>query len=190
MTPRRRLVTSLLFALVAIPTLARQGTDPKADFVQALARFSLALDGAYGDEGSSIRAHLESMSAGLTQWDLVIRSYENAMTRELSSADPALAARMHVALGAVYLDRSRVQDAVREFAAARQLDASRAEVQTFLGLAYGQLANESASATQAFRSASALDPRDPVRAYTLARRLMNVGETEEATKALQRFQEN
>src|SRR5688572_26023666 len=121
----RGLVTGLLFALLAVPTLARQAADPKAGFVQALARFSLALDGAYGDEGSSIRSSLESMSQELRRWDAVIQSYEIAMARELGGADPPLAARMHLALGGVYLDRSRVQDALREFAAARQLDASR-----------------------------------------------------------------
>jgi tetratricopeptide (TPR) repeat protein len=186
-----RLVPGLLFALIAIPTLAGQIADPKTDFIDALGRFSLGLEGTYGDEGKVIWASLDAMERGLKQWDATIRTYEAAMASQISGAEPRLAARMHSALGGVYLDRSRVTDALREFAAAGQLDPDRADVFTLLGLAYNHpLANDPSAATRAFRRASALDPHDPVRAYMLARQLMKVGELEEARKALRVFEEN
>jgi tetratricopeptide (TPR) repeat protein len=108
------------------------------------------------------------------------------MAADLGSADPALAARMHQALGGVYLDRSRVKDALREFAAALRLDPDRADLYTFQGLAYSQTtADDPVAATQAFQKASALEPRDPVRAYVLARQLTRVRNLPEARKAFQ-----
>jgi tetratricopeptide (TPR) repeat protein len=185
-----RLMSGLVLTLVAVPTFGGQVADPKTGFVQALARFSLDLEGAYGDEGSRIRASLDSMDQELEWWDGTIRTYETAMASEVSGAEPQVAARMHAALGGVYLDRSRVADALREFVAAGQLDPSRAEVYALQGLAYRHpLVNDPAAATQAFRQASALDPRNPVNAYILARQLMKVGELEEAKKTLHLFEE-
>jgi tetratricopeptide (TPR) repeat protein len=124
------------------------------------------------------------------RWDATIRTYETAMASEISSAEPHIAARMHEALGVVYLDRSRVADALREFVAASQLDPSRADVYGLQGLAYSHpLVNNPAAATQAFRKASGLDSGDPVRAYVLARQLMKVGELKEAKEALHLFED-
>ena len=44
------------------------------------------------------------------------------MVADIAGADPKLAARMHLALGGLYLDRLRVDDAIRELAAARAAD--------------------------------------------------------------------
>jgi tetratricopeptide (TPR) repeat protein len=130
------------------------------------------------------------MDQELERWDAGIRTYEAAMALEVSGAEPQVAARMHAALGGVYLDRSRVADALREFVAASGLDSSRAEVFALQGLAYSHpLVNDPAAATQAFRKASALDPRDPVNAYILARHLMKVGDLTEAKQALHVFEE-
>jgi tetratricopeptide (TPR) repeat protein len=176
-------------AAAAVPAAA-QVADPKAEFIQALGQFSLALDGKYGDEGSSIRSSLASLERGLAQWDTVIRTYEAAMAAEIRSAGAPLASRMHLALGGVYLERGRVPDAMREFGLAGQLEPGRADIQTLRGLAYSQLANDPAAATAAFRRASLLDPTDPVRAYVLARHLSAVGEEDEAAKVRQLFRAN
>ena len=175
-------------ALATAPEFAQP--DPKVEFTDALGRFSLALDGEYGDEGTRIKSRLDAMSRALAQWDRTIRSYETGMAAEITGAAPPLAARMHLALGGAYLDRGRVDDAVRELTAADRLDATRPDILTLLGLAYSQRPNDSSRATDAFRRASALDPRDPVRAYRLARHLVTVGETEEAGKVLARFRDN
>jgi cytochrome c-type biogenesis protein CcmH/NrfG len=111
------------------------------------------------------------------------------MAAEIGTAAPPLAAQMRLALGAVYLDRGRLQDALRELTEASRLDPTRPEILTLMGLAYSQSTN-AAAATDAFRRASALDTRDPVRAYMLARHLLQVGAIEEATQALRRFQED
>ena len=184
-----RPVATFLLALVTTPAHT-QVDDPKVNFLQAVGRFSLELDGAYGDEGSRIWSRLEAMEQGLKQWDATIRSYEAGMASEIRGADPALAARMHAALGGVYLDRSRVAEALREFAAATALDPGRADLYTLQGLAHThQAANDVVAATQAFRKASALDPRDSVRAYMLARHLMKVGDLAGAKKAQQLVRE-
>ncbi len=185
-----RSLAGLLLLLAVIPTSARQAPDPREAFVQALAGFSLALEGAYGDEGERIRTSLDAMDRALTQWDATIGAYEAAMERERAGADASLAARMHLALGGVYLDRGRVQDGLREFDAASTLAPERADVHTLAGLARSQLTNELPEATEALRTASALDPQDPVRAYVLARHLAKAGEPAEALTALARFRDN
>ena len=183
-------IFGLLIALMpAAAASAGQATDPRAAFTNALGQFSLALAGTYGDEGSRIRSGLDTMDRALEQWDAVIHDYEAGMAKEIDAVAPPLAARMRMALGAVYLDRGRLQDALRELTEASRLDATRPEILTLMGLAYSQSTN-AAAATDAFRRASALDTRDPVRAYMLARRLLQVGAIEEATQALRRFQEN
>jgi tetratricopeptide (TPR) repeat protein len=173
-------------ALNAAPALAGQSADPKAEFVRALGRFSLDLDGAFGDEGSAIRIDLESLEQGLAHWDATIHTFETAMAADLRTADAGLAGRLHAALGGVYLERNRMDDALREFTAATTLDPARADFFTLQGLAYAHpLVNKQTLATEAFRKAAALDPRDPVRAYVLARHLVKLGELEEA-KSLSR----
>jgi tetratricopeptide (TPR) repeat protein len=185
-----RLVPGLVLILLAVPAVRSQVVDPKTDFVQSLARFSLGLEGAYGDEGGIIRSSLDSMNQALERWDTGIRTFETAMASEVIGAEPQVAARMHAALGGIYLDRSRVADALREFVAATELDPSRAEVFALQGLAYSHpLVNDPAAATRAFQRASALDRRDPLNAYILARHLMKVGDLTEARQALHLFEE-
>jgi tetratricopeptide (TPR) repeat protein len=190
MRTRTTTLLGVLLALAAWPSHG-QVPDPKNNFVQALARFSLALDGSYGDEGSRVVSNLQAVERGLEQWDTAIRSYEAAMAAEIGRAEPRLTSRMHAGLGGVYLDRIRPQDALREFAVSVQLDPSRADVYALQGLAYTRPpAHDAAAATAAFRKASELDPISPVRAYVLARHLIQVGKPEEADKAFQMFQAN
>jgi tetratricopeptide (TPR) repeat protein len=177
---------------LALPALApAQPPDPRTDFLQALARFSLALDGAAGDEAGTIRANLDMMAAALERWDATIRVYETGMQGDLPGADAATAARLHAALAGVYLDRGRLADARRELTAAAERDAGRADVQLLLGLAYSQGGpRDAAAAAEAFGRAAALDPDDPLRAYLLARHLASAGDMEAAAKAYAPFVEH
>jgi tetratricopeptide (TPR) repeat protein len=184
-----RLVTGLLLALAAAPTLA-QAPDPNADFLRALAQFSLGLDGSYGDEGHPIRSSLESMSRALEQWDEAIRTSETAMKAAIVGAEPRTAAAMHAALGGAYLDRGRIADALRELTVATQLDPTRPEFYTLQGLLLSQGANDAAGAAEAFRKASELDPRNPVRWYMLARHLQKTGTPQETSSARRAFQQS
>ena len=184
------LVPGFLLALGVSPPLAGQASDPNTDFLRALAQFSLGLDGAYGDEGRSVRSSLESMSRALDQWDAAIRTSESAMNAQVVRADPRTAAAMHATLGGVYLDRGRLDDALREFTAATQLDPNRPELYTLQGLVHSQGLNDDAAATEAFRKASDLDPRNPVRWYMLARHLQKTGTPEETRSTLRAFQQS
>ena len=181
------LLAAVLLGLVSAPSLAGQGPAARAEFLDALGAFGLALDGSYGDEATRLSAAVTAMEGSLSKWDAAIQSYERAMAAEIGGADPQLVARMHLALGGVYLDRGRVDDALRELAAARTSDPTRPDVPLLQGLVYAQLGN-AAAATEALKTADTLGGPDPVRTYLLARHLMSVGEEEGGLKLLQRFE--
>ena len=182
-----RTASTLLTLVVGAATLTAQSPEPKATFLQAVGQFSLALDGAYGDEGLRVRSSLDAMSRALAEWDAVLRKYEAAMAADIRSADPALALKMHLAIGGLYLDRARSTDGLRELAAARQLDNTRADVPVFEALAHSQLEGNDTAATTSLRQASTLNPNDGITAYVLARHLSRSGAAEDAGRAYARF---
>ncbi len=182
-----RTASTLLTLIVGAATLTGQSPEPKAAFLEAVGQFSLALDGAYGDEGLRVRSSLDAMSRALAEWDAVLRKYEAAMAADLRSADPALALKMHLAIGGLYLDRARTADGLRELAAARQLDNTRADVPVFEALAHSQLEGNDTAATTSLRQASTLNPNDGITAYVLARHLSRSGAAEDAGRAYARF---
>jgi predicted Zn-dependent protease len=173
--------------LATIPSDA-QDADPKGVFTQALARFSLALDGAFGDEGAVAASSLATMDRTRQQWDSVIRTFEAGLAAEIGSAPPELAARMRLALAGAYLDRGRSRDAQRELGEAIRLDGRRAEAFTARAVIEASLTSEPREALDDFARAAALAPADPVRAYLHARQLMTPGGSEAAVAAaLRRF---
>ena len=187
----RRLVAGLLSVLVALPaTAAGQMADPKTRFVEALAQFSQAIDGAYGDEGPRVLASLDALDRGLAQWDDTIRRYERDVAAETKSADPKVAALVHLAIGGVYLDRGRVADALREFTTASELDPARVDAYALLGAANSPpFPSDAAAAIAALRKAAALDPSDVVSEYLLARQLARAGKPEDAARSWRRVAE-
>jgi len=165
-----------------------QNVDSKVLFTDALARFSLALNGGFGDEGPTAATSLAAMDRARQQWDSVIRTYEAGLAAEVRGAPPELAARMHLALAGAYLDRNRVSDARRELDDAIRLDARRVEAFTIRGLIESQLMAQPREALDDLARAAALTPADPVRAYLHARQLLDAGGAEDAIAgALQRF---
>jgi tetratricopeptide (TPR) repeat protein len=185
-TPLR--AACLVTALLLVPrATAAQAADPKQAFTAALARFSLALDGAYGDEGPAASASLAALGRIRTQWDALIRNYESGMASEVRTAAPALAVRMHLALGSEYLDRLRFRDAVRELDATLLLDPDRPEALTVRGLIRSQITGQPREALDDFRRAATLTPNDAVRTYLHARQLLTAGGAVDATAALDRF---
>jgi tetratricopeptide (TPR) repeat protein len=184
--PARVIVTAILLALV--PAVVHgQGPDPRTDFLNALGAFSLALDGNYGDERQSISASLDAMADALARWDLLIQSRERAMAAEIPSADPKLAARMHLALGGLYLERARIPDALKELTAARASDPTRPEAPLLQALAHLQVTGDAYAATTALQQAHALAPEDPARTYLLARRLLDANQQDAGLELLQRI---
>lgn len=177
-----------MWLLAAAAPSHAQNVDPKTAFTEALARFSLALDGAFGDEGPAAAASLAAMDRARQQWDSVIRTYEAGLAAEARSAPPDLAARMHLALAGAYLDRCRFPDAKRELDEAIRLDGRRAEALTVRGLIESQVTAQPREALDDLARAAALTPTDPVRAYLHARQLVAAdGAGDAAGAALQRF---
>jgi tetratricopeptide (TPR) repeat protein len=188
----RRVVPALLLLLLGTAALASgQVADPKAAFAEALGQFSLALDGAFGDEGPRILSSLDALDRGLAQWDETIKRYEAGMAEETKNADPKLAALAHIALGGVYLDRGRVDDALREFAEASVLDPGRADAAMLQGLANcPPFPHRPPAAIAAFQKASALDPADIITSYLLGRQLAAAGKKDEAVSVWRRIGES
>jgi tetratricopeptide (TPR) repeat protein len=157
--------------------------DPKQRFVVALRQLMEGLAGAYGDEKPRVWSAIDSMQAALVEWDQAIREYESSLAAQATNA------AQRGELGTIYLDRRRVEAALRELAAASELEPKRADFHTLRGLAYNLL-NRPAEATQEFRRASVLDPDDPRTSYRLAQHLVKTGEGHEAETALQQFRES
>src|SRR3989442_12154726 len=77
------------FILLLLPSLAIAQHDA---FVEALAEFTTALPGMYGDEGIAARAGLDRLERGLAEWDRTLREYESNIITigPTPSASPAL----------------------------------------------------------------------------------------------------
>jgi tetratricopeptide (TPR) repeat protein len=186
MTRRLWQPAALLVLLLAGPADG-QRIAPRDAFVEALGRFSLALGGTVGDEREIIRAALDAMERALQAWDAQIRTYESAMSAEIGAADRQLAARMRMALGAVYLDRQRVDAALKELLTARSLDPDRPDVHALLGAVHAQLTADRAAALEAVRKAASLDPANPLRSYLVARHFAADSKLEESRTAARAF---
>jgi tetratricopeptide (TPR) repeat protein len=137
----------------------------KQEFVAALRQLSIALAGRFGDEGRSLRSDIDSLELALHRWDQAIGAFEADLHRRGLNADA------HVALGSVYLDRFRIEDALRSFEAASKLDANRPDVFEFIAMAHG-LAKRPPDAVQALQRAARLQPDNVVVRYELARYAM------------------
>lgn len=183
--PRAALVVGMLVTLATSIRLQGQTADPRGDFLNALGQFSLALDGTYGDEGRRLSDALDGMAAALSQWDASIQSREHAMAADIAGATPQLAARMHLALGGLYLDRLRVAAALKELAAARVSDPALPEVPLFQWLMHAQMTGDKAAATESLQAAHALSLKDPARTYLLARQLIANDQREAGLELLQ-----
>jgi tetratricopeptide (TPR) repeat protein len=154
--------------------------EPKDRFVEALRQFLQAIAGQYGDEGSSVWAALDAMGMAIADWDRAVEADEVTAASQPRTAD------LHGALGLIYLDRRRLDEALREFTTASRLDSKRADIHTFRGLALS-LAGQPAAVTEAFAAAAALDPDDPTTSYRLAQQLAKTGQSDQAAKARQQF---
>jgi tetratricopeptide (TPR) repeat protein len=198
--PLRHTLVGLATAFAVLVHASAEAQDPRDVFIGALGEFSLGLRGESGDEGVRLRAALERMRRAVEAWDERIRISESAMQADRKGADAQGAVRLHVALGAVYLDRGRHADALRELAAAAALDPTRADIPQFQALAppspsaTARLADArpasgggSSAPADHLAKAAALDPRNPVLSYEYARSLSASGRRDEAVKELERF---
>jgi tetratricopeptide (TPR) repeat protein len=181
---------SLVFAAAAVtlpatPALAQSPPETKQEFVAGLLDFAAAAAGRYGDEGERLLSALAKMESGLIKWDAQVWVYETFIKSKIDAADPMIAADMRTVLGALFLERGRLEDALREFEAATMLDPRRADIRTFQALAYAT-ADRPLEAAKSLEAASQLDPTDPLKPYLIAQQLAKAGRSEEATVALAR----
>ena len=162
--PAPALVARLaLLALLCTPLPAAAQHD---EFVDALAEFTSALPGTYGDEAAAATASLDRMERALAEWDRTLREYESNVLEIRPTAPPPRVIEMHRTMGMFYLARGRLDDAAREFDAVVAL-APEPLFQLFRGLAH-EAAGRPAAALAAYAAASRLDPADPIAAYRLA----------------------
>ena len=136
----------------------------KSEFVAALREFAEAASGSYGDEGRLLVPRLDALARTLDAWDRGVAAYETAARSAAPTADS------HAALGSAYLDRSRVDDAVREFDRAIALDGRREDIHEMAAMAYA-LAGDTRRAFQELENASAINPDNPATLYRLAQAL-------------------
>ncbi len=152
----------------------------KAAFVEALASFTTAMAGTFGDEGPVLRDSLDAMQRAVEQWDAAISDYESSVRDAPPGVEP------HLALAAVYLDRGSPHRALPELEAARRLAPSEPGLLALLGLVHGLLADR-AAAIEAYERAARLDGRDPVILYELSRHLQAAGRGADAEQVSGRF---
>jgi len=169
-----------------VPAAPRQPTtariyERKQAFVAAVRQLSLSLAGRFGDEGRRLRADVDAMESALSEWDQEIAALETALRSR------RLDAEAYTALGSVQLDRYRVQDAVRAFNAAAQLEPKSADIQELLAMAHG-LARQPAAAVRALGRAAALRPDDAAVRYEIARYAMESDAALRSTEVFTTFQ--
>jgi tetratricopeptide (TPR) repeat protein len=152
-----------MVALLVFPTTASAQRD---QFFDALLPFYRSLTGAFGDEGTQLTAHLETLSGALSQWDLALAATERALRARLKDGDARTALEVHTVLASLYAERSRYDEAVREIDQAIRVDATRAPLHRFRALLY-HAAKRPADAADAYRAAWLLEPEDPRNAYAL-----------------------
>lgn len=177
---RVEVIVWLMLAVLAVPATAAAQRD---GFFSAWVEFYQTLPGTYGDEGSRLAEQLEKMTASLAAWDREIRDAESQLRPRLQGADVNTALEVHALLAALYLDRSRFDDALREFEAALGVDPTRAPFHRYKGLIY-LATGRPAEAAEAFRAAWRLDPMDPQNAYRLIVDRSNSTTPREAEQAL------
>jgi tetratricopeptide (TPR) repeat protein len=184
-----RLLVPLFFAsLLALrpAPAAAQSLETKQALASAVIEFLENVPGLFGDEGDRLRASVDAMETGLGRWDAAVRSYSTSIRGQLQEAQPPAAGAMRVALGAVHLERGRVEEALREFDAASQLAPERGDIHLFRALAYRAAGNLPAAA-DAERRSWTVDPDDPIKSYLLLRDAGTAATEMERARALRRL---
>jgi tetratricopeptide (TPR) repeat protein len=149
------LALGLVAATLVAPVAAY--AQAKDAFVEGLVAFSQASAGTFGNEGPAVQAALDRMNDGLARWDAAVARVETGFAGAIAGAAPREAAQMRATIGATYLERGRVADALPHLDVASSLDA--APVQNLRGLGHLR-ANQPAQAADAFGRALAIDAGD------------------------------
>jgi tetratricopeptide (TPR) repeat protein len=180
--PRLQVAFFLAFVLLCP---AGSQAQVKDSFVQALVEFANAANGDVGNDGAQVVAAIDAMARGLAEWDAALARMESGLASDIGNAPPPIAARMRTALGAAYLERGRLDDALKQFDAAAPLDPQFPDVYILKGLAL-ESANRRADAAAAYRTAWQRQPDNMTSAYRAFRSgaAGNSALISEVTKAL------
>ena len=152
-----------LLLLLLLPSPATAQHDA---FIEALAGFTEALPGTYGDERAATLDSLDRMARGLAEWDRTEREYETNVQAVGPTASAGRLVEVHRAMGMFYLARGRFDAAGREFNAAVALS-PEPQGHLFRGVA-NEAAGRPADALKAYTTSWTLDRTDPIAAYMLA----------------------
>jgi len=163
-----RVHLALLLAVLFLFLPARAHAQLKDSFAHALIEFANAANAAVDDKGAAVAAAIDAMGQGLAAWDAAQVRMESGLAAEVGSAPPSAAARMRTVLGAAYLERGRLDDALKQFDAAVSLDPAFANAYVLKGLAL-ESANRPADAAAAYRTAWQRQPEDKASAYRVLR---------------------
>jgi tetratricopeptide (TPR) repeat protein len=154
----------LMLVLLAVPATA---AAQQKSFFSAVVAFYRSLAGFYGDEGPQLTAQLAAMSTALDGWDGAIRDAERELRSRLRSVDDVQTKlQIHTTLASLYLERGRLDDALREFDEDISIDPRRDPFHRFRGLVLHAMSRP-VEAADAFRTAWLLNPDDPQHAYRL-----------------------
>jgi tetratricopeptide (TPR) repeat protein len=143
---------------------AHSHAQVKDGFVQAVVEFANAANADVGDNGTAVHAAIDSMVEGLATWDAALARMEAGVAAEAGSAPPSAAARMRTVLGAAYLERGRLDDALKQLEAATSLDPAFANAYILKGLAL-ESASRAADAATAYWTAWQRQPDNMASAY-------------------------
>ncbi len=173
-----RVQLALLLAGVLLVWPAHASAQLKDSFAHALVEFANAAN--TDDNGAAMTAAIEAMAQGLAAWDAALTRTESGLAAEVGSAPPSAAARMRTVLGAAYLERGRLDDALKQFDAAVLLDPSFANAYVLKALSL-EAANRPADAAAAYLTAWQRQPEDKASAYRVLR-LAGGGDASVVTK--------
>jgi tetratricopeptide (TPR) repeat protein len=150
----------LFLAAMLMPATAGAQPEVLLHGVRDLAAASAQPGPATAD---ALRAAAARLRSALTEWD-----------RGLGAMRAP-----HLEMGRAYRQRGRLDDAVREYEAAILEEPRRADLQLLRALTL-EAAGRLPESSQAFVSAAALDPANPVHAYYAAQRAANADPAERA----------
>jgi len=128
----------------------------KLQFVEAFQRFLRAESGTFGDEGCALADAVESMGTSLSAWERAIAQLETRVARMTPAPE------IHFVLATVWLDRHRLDKALRELDTADR-SGDRADVHALRALALGALKRPSEAAQSLRRSLRSLSTTWPTR---------------------------
>jgi len=150
----------------------------KQNFAGSVMQFAAGLSDA-GRDRRGVRSAIDAMEQSLVAWDAAISAFETGLRQAPRAGGQA-------ALGTVYLERYRLDQALGALGLAARDQPTRADIAVLMSIAYRQ-ANKPSDAAAALEKASALDARDAATSYQIAWGLARVGRVKDAGSASERF---